>query len=632
MQKSFVYCFVILHYNVVKETTECIESIKKRIHGAKYHIVVVDNASPNKSGKELEQAYAQDELVTILLNEKNLGFARGNNVGIYYARDVLKADFVVVMNNDTYLIQDDFVQVIEDEWDKSGFAVLGPYVESPDMVNQNPVPVSITTKKQLSKLRYDFRTDFLRTYLGVDDIWKSLKAFVKKILKVQKPIKVSKIDVRQENIKLHGCCWVFSPAYFKEFKGLDDRTFMYLEEDILFNHVINKKLLTVYNPLLKIYHSEDASTNSVVKTRRAKRLFVQRQHLKSIKVLEKVIKERTMLNISNKTTIYVLCPSYNKTGGTELAHQLVYAINQNHIDAKIAYYENYANGGGGLNPMKINDAFLGYVDSFVTLDKIVDSPDNILIAPEVCTEYLKSYKAIQKCIWWMSVDNYLKWHNVKVTYQYNGLWTVIKGIIKRKVRFGLPSFDPNITHFYQSEYAKKFLEKCGAAKSYRLSDYLNKEYLDVNPGLERKDVVLYNPRKGYAFTKKLIDSAPEIMWRPLQNMTTEQVKDTLLCSKVYIDFGNHPGKDRFPREAAMCGCCVITGKRGSAKFFEDVPIADEFKFEENNESLERIIGKIKNCLADYSNQSKKFDGYREFIKGEYDIFQEDVKKIFVGNK
>ena len=30
-----------------------------------------------------------------------------------------------------------------------------------------------------------------------------------------------------------------------------------------------------------------------------------------------------------------------------------------------------------------------------------------------------------------------------------------------------------------------------------------------------------------------------------ENLTTKQVKELLLKSKVYIDFGNHPGKDRY---------------------------------------------------------------------------------------
>ncbi|MGC8677909.1 MAG: hypothetical protein ACP5UF_06830 [Hydrogenobaculum sp.] len=91
-------------------------------------------------------------------------------------------------------------------------------------------------------------------------------------------------------------------------------------------------------------------------------------------------------------------------------------------------------------------------------------------------------------------------------------------------------------------------------------------------------------------------------------MTRDQVIETLQKAKVYIDFGNHPGKDRIPREAAILGCCVITGKRGSATFFEDVPIPEEYKFEERYQD---------------------FNYYRQVIRNEPTKFLENLKKIFV---
>jgi len=42
--------------------------------------------------------------------------------------------------------------------------------------------------------------------------------------------------------------------------------------------------------------------------------------------------------------------------------------------------------------------------------------------------------------------------------------------------------------------------------------------------------------------------------------------------KLYVDFGKHPGKDRMPREAAVHGCCIITGRRGAAGNPFDIPI------------------------------------------------------------
>lgn len=331
-----------------------------------------------------------------------------------------------------------------------------------------------------------------------------------------------------------------------------------------------------------------------------------------------------MLRITNNTIIYVLCPSYIKSGGPELAHQLVKQINDFNGHAEIAYYDI------DNKDLKINDSFKCYVDSFTDAKKIIDEPQNIVVVPETRPEFLNWYKNVQKCIWWMSVDNYYRDHcffKSLSTFGYNGIKRIVNTILS-EIK-GHPYISNNILHLYQSEYAKNFLLKKEITNIMHLSDYLNSSYLNLNINTDRQNQVLYNPVKGFKITQKLMELAPDIKWIPLKGMTTEQVKETLLHSKVYIDFGNHPGKDRFPREAAMCGCCVITGKRGSAYFSKDVPILDEFKFDETKETLTQIIAKIRTCLNDFTSQVPKFNNYREFIKGEFQIFQNDVKIIFL---
>ena len=65
----------------------------------------------------------------------------------------------------------------------------------------------------------------------------------------------------------------------------------------------------------------------------------------------------------------------------------------------------------------------------------------------------------------------------------------------------------------------------------------------------------------------------------LENMNPQQLCDALDKSMIYIDFGNHPGKDRIPREACCRNCIVMTSKLGSANNSYDVPIPDEYKFD-----------------------------------------------------
>ncbi|PRR81497.1 hypothetical protein CLLU_31270 [Clostridium luticellarii] len=111
-------------------------------------------------------------------------------------------------------------------------------------------------------------------------------------------------------------------------------------------------------------------------------------------------------------------------------------------------------------------------------------------------------------------------------------------------------------------------------------------------------------------------------------MNVNEIKQLLRKGKVYIDFGNHPGKDRFPREAAISGCCIITGKRGAAKFYEDIPISSKYKFNDNIANIDKIINSIKLCLNNYDNEIKNFQEYRNIIINEKEKFEKDLLNIF----
>jgi hypothetical protein len=105
------------------------------------------------------------------------------------------------------------------------------------------------------------------------------------------------------------------------------------------------------------------------------------------------------------------------------------------------------------------------------------------------------------------------------------------------------------------------------------------------------------------------------------NKTREEVIDLMSESKVYIDFGNHPGKDRIPREAAICGCCVLTNLLGSAGFYTDIPIPNRYKFSENYAEVKRALDLIQTIFKYYEESIKDFDIYKRQIKNEKIIFE-----------
>lgn len=330
-----------------------------------------------------------------------------------------------------------------------------------------------------------------------------------------------------------------------------------------------------------------------------------------------------MLKINSKTIVYVVCPAFNKTGGTELEHQLVFELNKIGVKAFITYYDD--------NSPKINPAFEKYVSSYKEISDIDDNENNILILPEIRVELLKKYKNIQKCVWWMSVDNYLKRNGFRNVVNNFGILKAMKYIFfTSNARFFEPQVGEDVLNLYQSEYAHQFLLNKGFNNVARLSDYVNQDYIQKTNyiGSNRKNEVLYNPKKGIEYTKKLMLAAPELTWRPIQGMTNSEVKTLLRSSKLYIDFGNHPGKDRFPREAAISGCCVITDKRGSAKYYKDIPIPEKYKIEDKDSNIQKIISRIKDCLSNYEVCINDFESYRKYIANESELFSEDVKKIF----
>lgn len=101
---SRVY-IIILNWNGWQMTLDCLKSLSSiNTDGLKVEIVVVDNGSADDSINKIENEKIKDKndklKLQIIRNDKNLGFAEGNNIGIRYA---LKqgADYICLLNNDT---------------------------------------------------------------------------------------------------------------------------------------------------------------------------------------------------------------------------------------------------------------------------------------------------------------------------------------------------------------------------------------------------------------------------------------------------------------------------------------------------------------------------------------------------
>jgi len=321
-------------------------------------------------------------------------------------------------------------------------------------------------------------------------------------------------------------------------------------------------------------------------------------------------KEKSMLPQRKK--IVVLCPGNQVTGGPELLHQLVNALIGLGRDAKICYYPTD-------QEFKCPTSYLKYEAPQV---KASEAAGAIVILPEVATKLVRQFKNSDIAIWWLSVDNYFEF--TKKSFARD-VYKRAKSLYRGRVPlFRMKKFH----HLAQSEYARVFLNSKGI-KADMLTDYLNDAHMNLRDVQPREDVILYNPKKGIRYTRRLQLAMPEFKFVPLSNMTSNEISDWCNRAKVYIDFGHHPGKDRMPREAVIAGCCLITGRQGAANFEEDIFIPKTYKIDEYSARFELDSSEVINKIFEnFDVTTLDFNAYRERIRREKSVFMHQVKNIF----
>ncbi|NGY37419.1 hypothetical protein FQU23_007805 [Flavobacterium sp. XN-5] len=339
-----------------------------------------------------------------------------------------------------------------------------------------------------------------------------------------------------------------------------------------------------------------------------------------------------MISVNKERKIYIYCISNVVTGGTELLHQLCDVLNNKGFDAYMVYY-----------PDADSPTPVSYKNYNLQLRKEIDDiPNNFLIMPEALIDLGINFKSIKKINWWLSIDNFFELSLLNLSpIIYLKLWPKlffkVLGVkfkyffkILKSARTGYLSynylFSDEDLNLVQSMYAYDFLKKNKFKNIYFLSDYLNTNFSNQKTN-NRENIILYNPKKGLEFTKILINKFKNFRWVPIENMTYIEVSLLMQNSKLYVDFGNHPGKDRLPREAVLSGMCIITGMQGSAFYFEDVSIDSQYKFDELNFDFDRFEKIVMNVFDSYEEEYSNFLEYLQLIKNSRLKFESQVDDL-----
>ena len=91
-------------------------------HYPDLEVIIVDNGSDDATLAELRKTCASHPGVRLIENGENLGFARGNNAGLSAAA----GEYVLLLNNDTYLAPGAIHAMVRHLRDNPGIGVVGP--------------------------------------------------------------------------------------------------------------------------------------------------------------------------------------------------------------------------------------------------------------------------------------------------------------------------------------------------------------------------------------------------------------------------------------------------------------------------------------------------------------------------
>lgn len=217
--KNKLISVIIVNWNGKKWLKRCLDSLESQTYQP-LEIILVDNASSDDSVAFVKSNYPRVKLV---ISDKNLGFAGGNNLGIEKAR----GELILLINNDTWT-DGDMVEILVKEMTKHNLDVIGPY------------EADYYTKA----LRAPYRST-------IDPLGHSV------YLPAQGDM--------YNSFYLTGVCLLFSRELYISTGGLDNSFFMYCEEVDWFWRLNALQKKFAYTNKTQVYHAIGGSQKQGIK-------------------------------------------------------------------------------------------------------------------------------------------------------------------------------------------------------------------------------------------------------------------------------------------------------------------------------------------------------------------------------
>lgn len=116
---------IIINYNTYALTKKCIETVYEFTKGVEFEIILVDNASVECDAQIFKTLFPNIQLIK---NKENVGFAKGNNIGIEKAN----GEYILLLNSDIELVENSIYTGLEFLKNNPKTGVVSPMLTYPD--------------------------------------------------------------------------------------------------------------------------------------------------------------------------------------------------------------------------------------------------------------------------------------------------------------------------------------------------------------------------------------------------------------------------------------------------------------------------------------------------------------------
>ncbi len=264
---------IILNYNVRFFLEQCVASVQEALTNIDSEIIVVDNDSSDDSCEMIKSRFPN---VKLIKNNSNLGFPKGNNIGVAQA----KGDYICILNPDTVVAEDTFNRILAFAEKQENLGIVGCKLIDgsgnflPESKRGIPTPFVALTK-----------------IFGLYKLFPNWELFNRYYAQHLSENETGKVDI------LVGAFMIMKRNLYNEIGGFDENCFMYSDDiDLSFMTLKSGKNNYYFHETSVIHYKGESTVKDGLYMKRFREAmqFFYKKHYKSSSLFDFFMKMGTL--------------------------------------------------------------------------------------------------------------------------------------------------------------------------------------------------------------------------------------------------------------------------------------------------------------------------------------------------